>query len=282
MGQVWYGTKEYAQWIADPNVDMDNGKSGYATSGTFLNGGAWVKTSKTSARRITFTWSPRKRSRVQPFLDYADGIYGPGPFYYADPFAMNKNMLPAYWAAPFMNAYDGPLRIGSSRPTLVTGSGITNGYPLESAQFSINTTSTGVPSIFIPIPPGHRAYVGVHGSNLSGTTYPTVRQHTGTTAAAWETLTWMPKTSGPTNWVSQSGRTGITLSFGASVNGSFRFDGAIVQVLPEGSVTPSGGFISGLGTAGLSFAEQPSVSAYSAALDMVGVSAELVETEPWA
>ena len=55
----------------------------------------------------------------------------------------------------------------------------------------------------------------------------------------------------------------------------------MMQVLPAGSVRPVERFISGQGTSGLSFVNQPTVSAYSAALDRIGVSAELVETEAW-
>lgn len=279
MGQVWFGTKEYMQWIADPNVDVSAGKSGWSASGNFMSGGAWVRRSKTAARTFNFNWSPKKRSRLQPILDYADGMYGPGPFYYVNPFAMNTNMLPAYWAAPFMNCYDGPLLVDGNRPALVT-SPVVNGYPLESAVYTVNTTSV-VPSLYLPIPPGHRAYVGAHGAGLTGTVAVTVTQHTATTVGGPTSLTWLSTTDNPTNFISNTTTTGITISFRATANGTMRLDGLVVQMLPSGSVSPVGGFISGQGTAGLSFLEQPSVSEYSAALDMIGVSAEMIETESW-
>lgn len=280
MGQVWFGTKEYAQWIADPAVNMEAGKTGYSGVANFLNGGAWVRRSKAAARKFSFSWTTKKRDRVQAILDYADGVYGPGPFYYCNPFAMNRNMLPAYFAAPYMNGYDGPALVDGNRPTLTSTGPVTNGYPLESAIYNVNTGSS-VPSVFIPIPPGHRAHVGVHGANLSGNTQVVVREHSGSSVGSNIGMTWLAKTAAPTNWISSSGRTGITVALNATTNGSMRIDGMVVQVLPEGAVSPVGGFVSGWGTSGLSFVDQPVVSEYSAALDMVGVSAEMIETEAW-
>lgn len=279
MGQVWFGTKEYMQWVADPTVDVSAGKVGFATQMNFLSGGVWVRTSKAAARKFSFSWGTKKRERVQPILDYADGMYGPGPFYYVNPFAMNTNMLPAYWAAPYINAYDGPLLVDGNRPTITTGT-VTNGYPYESATYTLTTTSV-VPSVFIPIPPGHTAHVGVHGANLTGTNAVTVREHTGASVGAPINMTFLAKTANPTNWTSAGTTTGITISMRSTANGTMRLDGLVVQVLPSGSVSPVGGFISGQGTAGLSFVSQPSVSEYSAALGMIGVSAEMIETEPW-
>lgn len=279
MGQVWFGTKDYMQWIADPNVDVSAGKVGFAASGNFLSGGAWSRRSKTAARRFNFSWSPKKRARLQPILDYADGMYGPGPFYYVNPFAMTTNALPSYWAAPYLNGYDGPLLVDGNRPALVT-SPVVNGYPLESAVYTVNTNSL-VPSLFLPIPPGYRAYVGAHGAGLTGTAFVSVTQHTATTVGGPTALTWLTTTDNPTNFITNSTTTGMTISFRATTNGTMRLDGLVVQMLPSGSTSPVGGFISGQGSAGLSFVEQPSVSEYSAALDMIGVSAEMIETESW-
>lgn len=281
-GVVWFGTKDYAQWVPAPSVNVTATKQGFAAQASFVSGGAWVRRSKNAAKRYEMSWGLKHRSEIQPILDYADGIYGPGYLYYSDPFAMDKNVLPAYWAAPFMNAYDGPLRINKvTRPTLNTAQ-IVNGYPAESAIFAL-TPSSAVPSIYIPIPPGYRAYVGVHGANLSGTTAVAVREHVGTTVGSPINMNWLFKNGSPTtDWISNANATGITMSLRATATGSMRIDGIVVQVLPSGSPGPVGGFISGQGTSGMEFVETPAVSQYNAVLDRVGVSAVLMETEAWA
>jgi hypothetical protein len=81
--------------------------------------------------------------------------------------------------------------------------------------------------------------------------------------------------------ISGSQYRGVTISLKSTSTGTVRLDGMMLQVLPAGSVRSTERFVSGQGTSGLSFVTQPSVTAYSAALDKVGVSAELVETEAW-
>lgn len=160
----------------------------------------------------------------------------------------------------------------------------TNGYPVESAQY-ILTNSSNVPSVFIPIPPDHTAYVGAHGSLASGSA--SVRVIPELTAIASGTpvdLTLLSSSSTTLTNATFSGNSyiGITLTMRSASTGSLILDGLIVQVLPDGAVASTGAFISGQGQSGMSFASQPVVSEYNAAQDKVGVSAELVETEAWA
>lgn len=279
MGRVWFGTREQMQWVPDPAVEVRAGKSGWQMAANFQNGGAAVRRSKTSAKSYGFSWNLKTRDEIRPILDYADGIYGDTYIYYVNPFAQDKNVFPSYWATPFMNAYDGPVTIGGVRPTLSL-SGVSNGYPRESAVYTLTTTST-VPSIYLPIPEDCRAYIGAHGASLTGTTTVRVRPHTGLSVGSWTNLTLLPKTGVLTNYISASGVTGIEVSMVATVNGTLRLDGLVAQMLPAGSVAPSGAFISGQGQSGMLFASQPVVSEYSAAMDKVGVSAELIEVEAW-
>lgn len=58
--------------------------------------------------------------------------------------------------------------------------------------------------------------------------------------------------------------------------------GALVaQVLPNGAIPQRGNFASGQGAGGCEFRGFPQISAYSAPLDLTGMSAVLVETQPW-
>jgi hypothetical protein len=282
MSEVWFGTKDHMQWIPAPAVNVSAGKQGHQSQVVFTNGGAFVRRSKTSHKRYNFAWNMKNFEEIQPVLDYADGVYGNGYIYYSNPFNIGRNALPAYWASPFMNYYDGPVIVDSVRPTLVS-SGSVNGYPVESAQYSL-TSSSRVPSIFIPIPPNHTAYVGAHGQLASGSA--TVRVIPEISATGSDTpvdLTLLTTATSDRTNATFSGNSyiGITLTMRSASTGSLILSGLMVQVLPDGAVIESGGFISGQGQSGLAFASQPVVSEYSAALDRVGVSAEMVETEAW-
>lgn len=279
-GLVWFGTRSRMQWVPAPAVDVPSGKVGYEAGANFLNGGAYVRRSKASAKKFSLSWNMKHRDDIRPILDYADGLYGDGYIYYANPFAMDKNMLPAYWATPFINGYDGPLLVDGARPTL-SSSAYTNGYPVQSATYAVSSSGEK-PSIYIPIPPGYRAHVGIHGAVVSGGARVVISELVLDSPVNTVTATLLGKSGALTNFISASGTEAITLTINASTSGSIRLDGLIVQVLPEGSVSPVGEFISGQGTSGMSFASQPAVSEYSAALDRVGVSADLIETEAWA
>lgn len=281
-GKVWFGTKAAMQWIPAPAVNISAGKQGYENTLQYLNGGSRVRRSKASAKKYSFSWNLMSRSDIQPILDYADGMYGNGPLYYSDPFAQDRNVLPAYWAAPYINYYDGPVIVDGARPELVNNGVSVNGYPVESAVYTV-TSASSVPSIFVPIPPGYTAYVGAHGSLVSGSASVRVTPEISAIASGTPVdLTLLANTAAPTN-ATFSGNSfiGITLTLRSASTGKLQLSGLMVQVLPDGAVSPVGGFVSGQGTSGMSFTSQPAVTQYSAVMDRVGVSADLVETEAW-
>ncbi len=280
-GKVWFGTKGAMKWVPAPAVSMPMGKTGFAGRADFINGGAWVRRSKTAAKAFSMAWNLASRADLQPIMDYADGLYGNGLIYYSDPFAMDRNVLPAWCAAPFMNGYDGPWLSNSLRPTIQNNGVSTNGYPMESAIYVLNSAAP-TREVFVPIPPGYTAYIGAHGAVVSGSPLVQVTSYATAAGGPVQNLTLLSNTAAPTN-VTVSGDTylGFSVKLTATTTGTLRLDGLIAQVLPNGSVSPSGGFISGQGTSGLSFVSQPSVTGYNAVMDKVGVTADLVETEAW-
>lgn len=282
--QVWFGTKSFMQWIPAPAVDVSAGKQGFANAAQFTNGGAWVRRSKASAKRYTLSWNMKSRDEVRPILDYADGLYGDGFIYYVDPFAMDNNVLPAYLAAPYINGYDGPFTVDDARPAIINNGTSVNGYPVESAQYKVTSTSK-VYSVFIPIPPDHTIHIGAHGALQSGNASVTVAPvFNPTSTGAPGNLTLLARNSTTrTNYAlpANNGYMGVEISLRSTSTGIIQLDGIVAQILPDGAVMSSGGFISGQGSSGMSFASQPSYSEYSAALDRVGASVELVETEAW-
>jgi hypothetical protein len=284
MRDVWFGTKGNMKWVPAPAIDVQAGRVGWAQQANFMGGGAWVRRSKAAAKKFVFSWNLKSRAEIQPIIDFADGLYGNGYIYYSNPFAMDRNVLPSYWAAPYMNYYDGPVVVDETRPTVTSTTTSVNGYPLESAIYTITSTSN-VPSVFIPIPPGYTAYVGAHGTLNSGSASVRVIPEISPIASGSPTDLTLLSTTTSTRTNSQfSGNSyiGITITMRSASTGVLQLSGLIVQVLPDGAVVESGGFISGQGQSGMSFVSEPVISEYSAAMDRVGVSAELIETEAWA
>lgn len=280
---VWMGTKSGMQWVACPAVDVNAGKQGFHNEVGFLNGGAWGRRSKAAAKRYAMSWNMRNYADVRPILDLADGMYGDGYIYYVDPFA--DNLFPSYWASPYQNYYDGPILVDDTRPTLITNATSTNGYPVESVQYTVTSTSK-VPTVFLPIPTGYTLHIGAHGAVQSGnatvTVTPVISSIATGTAVNLTLLTAASPTRTNYSVAKSTGIIGVNVSLKSTSTGVIQLDGLIAQVLPDGTAATTGGFLSGQGVSGMQFVDQPTVAQYSAAFDLVSVSANLEEREAWA
>lgn len=288
MGLMYMATEKYGAWVECPRINMQAGKVGWETVTKFLNGGNYVRRSTAAAKEYEMEWGLRTRDQLRPVLDFADGLYG-DDVYFCDPFAMDKNVLPSYWATPFMNAIDGPLVSMNGtvadtfdpqtlRPNLVD---IVpqNGYPTRAGGIE------GAHSIFIPVPMGYRFDFGYHDDvNLGGQ------------ISVQEVSSGVPV--GPafvptTLAVGSSTRFNLSIDFSTANRGvristsptlaphALRYTGMMAQIVPIGKTASTGGFISGQGHSGLQFATQPTYYEYSAALDKVQASAKLVEVGAW-
>lgn len=474
MAKMWFGNRNYMTWVECPAVSIDASRFGWNSQTNYLNGGTYVRSSVGGHKEYSLNWNMTTRDNIRIITDFAEGIYGQGPIYWGDPFTMNKNALPQYWATPSLNAYDGPVIMGASpdrtnlvidpkpaslanvtsgnnstqpltffasggpsgisstfvlarantslaymdifltpastaglvyggnsysfsfygapnisgtvgiylqwmddannilatgstttltaisgsfnryslanqvapsgttrvriimrlmgtvvnnstwsvsgflleqgstvgnyftgdsaysywsgdannstsvyhdpglnaRPVIAATGANSLGLPYESATYTVNPAGTS-PTVWVPVPPGYTAWVGAYGSNGSGGTL-TVTPTTGpNTYGSTSTLTLIPTTNG--TWynysVDSTGITGIQLGFGGS--GSLTITGIMVQILPTGTNPITNGFISGQGNSGCSFGTQPTLTNYSAAMDRVGLSAKLVETQAW-
>lgn len=283
--QVWFGTKGLEQWIPCPSVDVPATKQGYGESKAFLGGGAFVRRSKVAAKRYTMSWVQKSRDTLAPIQDYADGVYGNGFIYYLDPFAMDRNVLPSYVAQPAQNYYDGPFVVDGVRPALLTDASMTNGYPVESAVYTISPGSK-CPSLYVPIPPGHTLAIGAHGQSLTGNAGISVTPQVSSTGTGTATTFAPTSLTSPRfgyTFSASAGMVGVNISLVSYVaNSQLQLYGIIAQIRPDGQAFPDGGFISGQGSSGMQFLPgSPTYSQYSIALDRVGMSADLVETEAW-
>jgi hypothetical protein len=281
---MWFGTRDYMQWVKCHDVDVPSSKVGWSSRADYLNGGAYVRRSTAAHKEYTLAWNHSTLDDIRPILDYADKLYGDGPIYWLDPSIANKNVLPQWFASPFQGLDDGPILTGvTTRGEVITTPANTLGYPTKSIRYTMSGTVAQRLRVWVPIPPGYTAWVGVHGQDEDG-------------GALVVNPTTGPNTSGPNTVLTMLGVTdetrvntafdstdcdGILIRVGGSSGQSFILSGVIVQVLPTGTTPATGGFISGQGHSGCSFAEQPEYTPYSAAFGTGGLVADLIETEGW-
>jgi hypothetical protein len=280
---MWFGTRAYMQEVTDPQMDPDYESSGWEETTQFLGGGLGVSSSVDAHREYFLSWGLMSRAEVRRITDYADGVYGTGLIYWVDPVAADQNVLPQSWATPSIGCYDGVPLAGDARPTASANGVLTQGYPAELATYTITDTDT-LRSVFIPIPPGFSAWVGVHGAT-DAQDFVKVTPYTGSVAGAVVNPTILTTaTTTRVNTEIGDGATGLELSLDNTTGGTFTLAGMIVQILADGVTPETGGFISGQGHSGCKFLGRPSLVPYSTAtgLDLVGLSAKLGEVGEWA
>jgi len=279
---MYFGTKDYMQSVACPNVNIPSNKVGWSTGQQYINGGAYVRRSTAAHKEYELTWDRVAREDIIPILNYADKLYGDGAVYWLDPFIADFNVLPQYLASPFQVLDDGPpiLADGAIQESVTTPAN-TLGYPTRSVRFTTTADTTARRNIWVPIPSGYSAWVGVHGFDQSGdagvTISPTVGSGFGTDIDA----TILPVTS-TTRVADEVTGDGLYLSYTPGDPGdSITLSGIMVQVLPTGQAPSTGNFCSGQGHSGCQFSEQPEYTPYSAAFGSGGMVAALIETEAW-
>jgi len=280
MTCFYMGTRNQMIEVRAPSVNMPSSKQGYFNKVDFLNGGTAIRRSTAAHKNYTMTWNSVDRDGARDILDIADGVYGTGPVYVHDPITADRNVLPQWWASPFIGFYDGlPLNNGTRGEVSTTPSN-TLGFPHDSITYTVLTGATR--RVWLPIPTGYTAHVGAYGSDGTGGTVvatPTVDAVTNGTPV---TLTLMDVTSDNARFnqsFASSSYDGVELSLGGA--GTVTLSGIMVQVLETGVTPETGGFISGQGNSGLQFISQPAYTPYSSALDKVGVVAELTEYYGW-
>lgn len=280
MECFYIGTKQKMFEVRAPSVSMPSSKQGFSSELNFLNGGSSIRRSIASHKRHTLSWNAVERDDARVILDLADGVYGVGPIYWHDPFVADRNVLPQWWATPSQGGYDGlPLNAGV-RGTLVPTPTNNLNFPLDSIQY--NVTEFQSRRIWLTIPPGHTAHVGMFGSDGSGGTMEARTTFLGQDSAPPVNLPLMSVTDNArfnTSFPAASNVDGIEIALAGE--GSMVLSGMMVQVLRTGHTPELGGFISGQGNSGLTFATQPDYTPYSSVFTRAGLVAEFVETGGW-
>lgn len=117
---IYFGTRERMKWVKAPAINANLNTVGRAASVTFLNGGGGVDRSALGHAEYEFNWKIASNAEIHAITDYYSGVFGKPPFYFVDPFAMNTNLLPPYWAAPGLFEAGGPSLRRGVEPDLYT------------------------------------------------------------------------------------------------------------------------------------------------------------------
>lgn len=288
---MYFGVRGNMRMVKTPRIDMDVSKTGWGTSSQYLNGGAGVRTSTGAHKEYGMTWAG-SRDDVRAITDYADGLYdtdeGVNLIYFLDPAAMDKNVLPQLWASPFQQSVDGLTLFPGQKASidLTPSNGL--GYPARSVSYLANRVPR---SLWVPIPAGFTAWVGVHGvaDAGAGLTVATTDGANSATPTLLDTLAVTDPTRFSASFAAGSNVDGILLApanLGPGATERFTWAGTMVQILRNGITPAPGDFISGQGHSGCQFYPKPTLSTVmahgSGTRDgWVNLSAKLIETGSW-
>lgn len=279
--KMWMGPRGRERWVPAPAIGGDWSAVGWNSKTQYIGGGASVRNSFTTHNEYNMSWNLNSRTELIPIKSMYQGTYGTGLIYFTDPMVADLNLLNSGWANPSLACEDGIPLIGDVRPTRIPQPNALYDYPANAAQYTLVGVGR---STYLPIPPGYVAWVGVHGSvnGTGGVCVTPITRAGGTGTNVYPDM--LSNTTTERVNTSFDGDTygGIELSLRKSGTATtVILYGMIVQMLPQGVEPLSGDFIAGQGNSGCMFESAPSQTAYSAALDKIGMSAKLVEVGDW-
>jgi hypothetical protein len=290
--KVYFGNSEKQTWIVAPKTGLKAGSQGFISEQQLLNGRTFIDRSKGSHRRFTPSWigsmnDAALENSLLTIKDFADGLYGEGPFYWIDPFAVDSNLMPPHWAAPSMTAYDWPDIWDFQPADFPATDANTLNYPPQSVRFDISSHAVAgsTKKLRMIIPAGYTLHFGWHGVVDEGTCGVKIDRHLRSTGAIESvTPSVISVTSSTRTNVAISGTTYSFIEiylYKGDTAADFTVSGMIAQVLPDGASVGAGGFISGRGTTGIEFASGVDIDYYSSVINngQIGLAVEWAEVE---
>jgi hypothetical protein len=222
---------------------------------------------------------------VYTIKDFADGLYGEGPFYWLDPYAIDTNLFPPNWAAPMLSGEDWGALSTVGAASKVTTAANTNDYPYKSLRLTFGAAIAESTNQFrIIIPENFKLHFGWHGVQTSGGATIVLRGYDRDTGASTDVASVpLAVTSKIRTNTQMSGDTyshvDIFVKNPSASASVIDIAGMILQILPETDSVEQGGFISGRGTTSLEFAKTPEMEYYSAKINggQIGITAAFVE-----
>ena len=288
--KVYFGNAVKQVWIPAPKTGLSASTNGFFSDSQLLSGRAFVKRSAANHRRFSPAWTGSLNAdsindSLHTVKDFFDGIYGDGPFYWLDPFAIDTNLLAPNWASPMLSVGDWGSISSIGTAALVDTAANTKNYPYKSLQLTFGASiATSTKFARFIIPTGHKFHFGWHGVQSSGDATIILRAYDrdDNSTTDFETDPLAVTSAIRTN-KSISGTTysmvDVIVKNPTASTSVISIAGMIAQVLPEADSVPQGDFISGRGTAGLQFASAPSITYLSAKINdgFVELSTNFVE-----
>jgi hypothetical protein len=289
--KVYFGNAEKQAYINAPQTGLQSPSVGFSSTEQLLSGRAYVKRSGATHRTFNPSWvgslnDETLENSLQTVKDFADGLYGTGPFYWVDPYAAQTNLMPPNWAAPMLSENDWP-GVASFEPFSYNATPANAyGYPIRSANYQYPGVAfaTEIRKLRIIIPAGKSLFFGWHGQIVSGAATIYVDRHLRSTGAV-ETLVTTPIA------VTSDAKTNAVISGDTYSMVDIYIGKADIEVcdllisamtarlLATGAVAPVGIFSSGRGTTGIEFGSGVQMEYYSSAVNngQIGMSAEWIE-----
>jgi hypothetical protein len=281
---VYIGVRGAERWLKCPAPRTAFQPVGWSSTLQQRNGRMSGRHSRATHMEYELSWPTVSVDEGRAIGDMYYGVGGPGLIHWLDP--MLENVAPAHWSFPALGATDGPVIYGGSRPTAAATAANVNGFPSLSAVFRA-PDGGNAPYLYIPVPPGYRAHVGVHGvANATGVLI--ARPFAGETPTG--TVQIVPTTavtsttrfSTIVNPGNGNSGVGIRLALGETINATTLASSAtiasiMVQVLPSGATPTGTGYTRGGGNSGCRMFEPPLEVPISAYYKRVSISAKLTE-----
>lgn len=238
MRKMWFGTKQFSRWIKVQSPDSAPTMAGSSERLDFGNGGVALRGSLNGHMEYALVWNRLTGREAREISDFAYGMFGDGPFYLSEPSSTGQNVLNKAWSAPGLTAKDGIPLAGEKRPEIVKNMDQSQGYPTDMARYVVGS-STPRRTFYVPIPPGHTAWVGAHGDPASAgglMVQPTVRGIATGAASRLSVLGVSTPQRFNASFASSSDQSGLELSLEAGVavvnaftNPSFEAAGPTVE-----------------------------------------------------
>lgn len=293
---VWFGNAEKQVFIPGPKVGSEAPHVGRSNIIILDGGGAIVDDSQASHREFTFSWAGDP-AVMKIITEFVQGVHGPGPYWWADPFAADTNIFAPQWATPRLcGVGDWPEIFDVAHTSTPLTGANTLGFPMRSAVYDVSSiVANAAPAVrfTILIPQGMQLAFGVHGSRTGSAvvalrpldaagaagTVQTFAPLAVNSTSAWSATNLFPYSGG-------TRRVEVYLTRTTTTASTITLAGLRAVLLPEGgSVAAGAAFASGEGSSGLRFAGGVTETLEAAGGRYIQrrktYSVRLVEVEAW-
>lgn len=286
-GGVYFGNANKQTWIKAPQSGMKASSQGWVNEQQLLNGRSVIKRSAASHRVFEMSWlGPMNVDSLSASLhtikDFADGVYGDGPFYWLDPYATNQNLFAPHWATPSLGSNGWPELAPELTASYATAT-VGNDYPSKYVSYITDDNFVSANKFVIIIPTDYTLNFGWHGPAGGATQGIRIVPYLRTDGTAATALNPTMITAGGTirtnTKIKGDTYSHVEIFVATDAASELSITGMIAQVLPENASVASGGFITGRGTTELEFNSFPQIEYYSATVNdgQIGLSISMVE-----